>query len=90
MADQVHLGHIFHLAGSPKVTEAAAALVSIPDGALVIGDDGTIVYCGERGDLPDEYQSATVICCRASSTPTSTFRRLTPTTPTAAVNCWSG
>jgi guanine deaminase len=60
MADQVHLGHIFHLAGSPKVTEAAAALVSIPDGALVIGDDGTIVYCGERGDLPDEYPSATV------------------------------
>lgn len=24
MANQVHLGHIFHLAGSPKVTEAAA------------------------------------------------------------------
>src|SRR6185369_13227788 len=60
MANQVHLGHIFHLAGSPKVTEAAAALVSIPDGALVIGEDGTIVYCGERAELPAEYESATV------------------------------
>jgi guanine deaminase len=34
MASQVHLGHVYHVAGSPKVTEAAAALVSIPDGAL--------------------------------------------------------
>jgi cytosine/adenosine deaminase-related metal-dependent hydrolase len=37
----IHLGHIFHLAGAPLVTEAAAALVSIPDGALVVADDGT-------------------------------------------------
>ena len=35
MTTHTHLGHIFHIAGEPKVTEAAAALVSIPDGALV-------------------------------------------------------
>ncbi|HYJ57514.1 MAG TPA: guanine deaminase, partial [Mycobacterium sp.] len=60
MADRVHLGHIFHLAGNPKITEAAAALVAIPDGALVVADNGTIVFCGERGDLPDDFAAATV------------------------------
>ena len=30
MAGQIHLGHVYHIAGSPNVTEAAAALVSIP------------------------------------------------------------
>jgi len=57
---QVHLGHVFHIAGNPLVTEAAEALVSIPDGALVVDDDGTIVYCGERDALPSEYASETV------------------------------
>jgi guanine deaminase len=32
MASQIHLGHVYHVAGRPKVTEAAAALESIPDG----------------------------------------------------------
>ena len=49
----IHLGHIFHVAGSPLVTEAAAALVSIPDGALVLDDTGRITYCGTRADIPD-------------------------------------
>lgn len=57
---QVHLGHVFHVAGTPTVTEAAAALVAIPDGALVIGEDGTIAYCGERDSLPEEFASAPV------------------------------
>jgi guanine deaminase len=61
MAGQVHLGHVYHIAGSPKVTEAAAALVSIPDGALVIDDAGVITYCGERESLGADAQSATVI-----------------------------
>jgi guanine deaminase len=59
MAGHVHLGHVFHVAGSPLVTEAADALVSIPDGALVIDDDGRIVYCGERSQLPTDYESST-------------------------------
>lgn len=57
---QVHFGHVFHVAGAARVTDAAEALVSIPDGALVVGDDGRIVFCGERDFLPDEYGSATV------------------------------
>ncbi len=60
MASQIHLGHVFHLAGAPLVADAANALVSITDGALVIGDDGRIVFCGERADIPLEYQSAAV------------------------------
>lgn len=60
MASQVHLGHVFHLAGTPLVTEAADALVSIPDGALAIDDGGRIAFCGERTELPAEYESATV------------------------------
>ncbi|HZC89057.1 MAG TPA: amidohydrolase family protein [Mycobacterium sp.] len=57
---QVHLGHIYHVAGSPTVSEAAAALVSIPDGALVIDDSGAITFCGERTAIPAGHQAATV------------------------------
>ncbi|WP_037159442.1 guanine deaminase [Rhodococcoides fascians] len=42
----MHRGHVFHIAGSPTVTAAADALVSIPDGALVVDDDGVITYSG--------------------------------------------
>ena len=56
----VHYGHIFHLAGSPKVTEAADALVSIPDGALVVGDDGRIAFCGESRNSRPNTSPATV------------------------------
>lgn len=58
---QVHLGHVFHLAGTPLITEADTALVSIADGALVIDDNGVIAYCGERTAIPDDYESATVL-----------------------------
>lgn len=57
---QVHLGHVFHIAGSPSVAEADRALVSIPDGALVVDDDGRIAFCGERDSLPDVFESAAV------------------------------
>ncbi len=59
MSIHVHYGHIFHLAGSPRITEAVDALVSIPDGALVVGEDGRILFVGERSQLPDLYASAT-------------------------------
>lgn len=60
MAGQVHLGQIYHVAGRPTVTEAAAALASIPDGALVIDDGGRITFCGDRNQLPAGQDSATV------------------------------
>ncbi|GAC83366.1 guanine deaminase [Gordonia paraffinivorans NBRC 108238] len=58
MTDHIHYGHVFHLSGSPLITEADDALVSIPDGALVVGDDGRIAYCGERSGVPTEFASA--------------------------------
>ncbi|KZF00598.1 MULTISPECIES: guanine deaminase [unclassified Rhodococcus (in: high G+C Gram-positive bacteria)] len=57
---RVHRGQIFHVAGSPTVLDAAAALVSIPDGALVVGDDGKIEFCGEFDSLPTEFAQHTV------------------------------
>jgi len=60
MTTHVHYGHIFHLAGSPTITEAVDALVCFPDGALVVGDDGKILFAGDRTQLPDRYASATV------------------------------
>ncbi|MDH3011725.1 amidohydrolase family protein [Gordonia alkanivorans] len=58
MTDHVHHGHIFHLAGSPLITEASDALVEIPDGALAVGADGIIKYCGDESGLPAEFASA--------------------------------
>ncbi|OSC42129.1 amidohydrolase family protein [Mycobacterium decipiens] len=60
MASRIHLGHIFHLADAPLVTHAAKALVSISEGALIVGDDGLIQFCGEAADVPWRFQSATV------------------------------
>lgn len=57
---QVHLGHILHISGSPTITAAADALVSIPDGAMLVDDDGRITFCGRRSDLPDDDAVAQV------------------------------
>jgi guanine deaminase len=43
------------------VTAAADALVSIPDGALVIDDEGRITFCGKRTDVPAGHESAPVL-----------------------------
>ena len=56
----VHRGHIFHIAGAPLVTEAAANLAHYPDGALVVSDAGIIEFCGGWADLPAEHAGATV------------------------------
>lgn len=53
-------GHIFHIAGSPAAGEVASHLVSLPDGALAVGDDGTIAWVGSWGELPNEYAEAPV------------------------------
>ncbi|GAS97865.1 guanine deaminase [Mycolicibacterium canariasense] len=57
---QIHYGHIFHIAGSPAITESPGALVSIPDGALVLDGRGRIAFCGSRTDIPSEYAAAMV------------------------------
>ncbi|MEV6321927.1 amidohydrolase family protein [Nocardia sp. NPDC051787] len=57
---QVHLGHIFHIAGGPVTGEVADALVAVPDGALVIDDGGRIAYCGSRADIPADYRGEKV------------------------------
>ncbi|WP_280244302.1 amidohydrolase family protein [Nocardia abscessus] len=60
MVSQVHLGHIFHIAGSPATGDAADALVEIPDGALIIDAGGRIAYCGARSDIPAAYRDEEV------------------------------
>ena len=57
----VYRGHVFHIAGAPRVQEAASHLVSLPDGALAVGDDGTIVWVGEHADLPAGLDDAPVV-----------------------------
>ena len=57
----VHRGHIFHIAGSPLVTQAADHLAHFPDGALVVDDKGVIAWCGHWAELPAEYASATQV-----------------------------
>lgn len=44
IAATVYRGHIFHIAGSPGVADAATHLQSIPDGVLAVGSDGVIAY----------------------------------------------
>ncbi len=59
--NQVHLGHVFHLAGRPTVQDAADALVSLPNGALIVAGDGRIVYCGDSDDIPAEFRGDEII-----------------------------
>lgn len=56
----IHYGHIFHIAGSPAISDSPASLVSIPDGALVLDGHGRIAFCGSRTDIPPEYATAVV------------------------------
>ncbi|MCC3328074.1 amidohydrolase family protein [Nocardia abscessus] len=60
MVSQVHLGHIFHIAGSPATGDAADALVEVPDGALIIDAGGRVAYCGAGSDIPAAYRDEEV------------------------------
>jgi guanine deaminase len=51
----VHRGHLLHIAGRPTLEQAREALVSVPDGALVVDDSGVIAWTGCFADLPDAY-----------------------------------
>ncbi|MBA0044802.1 amidohydrolase family protein [Mycobacteroides sp. LB1] len=55
IAAAVYRGHIFHITGSPDVADAVAHLQSVPDGALAVGADGVIAYCGPYTQLPQTY-----------------------------------
>ncbi len=57
----IHRGHICHIAGAPKVTEAAQALAWYPEGALAVDERGRIVFCGNWDDLPASLASAHVV-----------------------------
>ncbi len=48
----LYRGHIFHLTGTPRVEEAAGALVEIPDGAIQVDDNGIIEWSGAYTDRP--------------------------------------
>ncbi|MBO0982267.1 amidohydrolase family protein [Rathayibacter sp. SD072] len=56
----VHRGHLLHIAGRPTLEQAREALVSVPDGALVVDDSGVIVWTGRFADLPDSHRGAGV------------------------------
>jgi guanine deaminase len=57
----VYRGHIFHVAGSPAVSRARHHLVSLPDGALVVSEDGSIEWLGDATSLPARFEAATVV-----------------------------
>lgn len=57
----VHRGHIFHIAGSPRVTDASDHLEHFDDGALVVDDAGRIEWCGSWPELPEIHSSATIV-----------------------------
>ncbi|GGF96866.1 putative amidohydrolase [Rhodococcoides trifolii] len=56
---RVHRGHVFHIAGSPVLGDAAESLVEFEDGALVVAS-GKILWCGNHADLPAEYLEMSV------------------------------
>lgn len=59
-AVSVHRGHVFHVAGPATLATAASSLVSIPDGALVVDDAGTIAWVGDHRQLPAPYTEVPV------------------------------
>lgn len=52
---QIYRGHVFHIAGAPDVQTADQHLVSLPDGAVVVDDEGVIAWVGSAADLPEQY-----------------------------------
>lgn len=51
----VHRGHVLHIAGRAVLATAEASLVSVPDGALVVDDSGTVAWVGPYRELPRNY-----------------------------------
>lgn len=53
-------GHVVHVAGDATLATARDQLVSLPDGALVVADDGTVAWLGEHARLPPEHADVPV------------------------------
>ena len=60
MTARVLRGHLFHVAGDARVASAAASLVSLRDGALVVDDAGRIAWTGPYAELPAAYAAFAV------------------------------
>ncbi|GMA34595.1 hypothetical protein GCM10025876_07990 [Demequina litorisediminis] len=60
MSPTVYRAHIFHIAGHPDQADVTSHLVSLPDGALVVAEGGTVAWCGEYAALPLEWADAPV------------------------------
>jgi len=58
-AAHVYRGHVFHIAGSPTVSEARRHLVSLPGGALVTRE-GQVAWVGDFDLLPREFADVPV------------------------------
>lgn len=57
----IYRGHIFHIAGDATLSSASQDLVSLPDGALVVTERGTVGWVGQFQDLPAEFTAAETV-----------------------------
>ena len=57
----IYRGHLLHITGSPTLAESADALVSEPDGALVVDASGRIAYSGSWTGVAEPLRDDTVV-----------------------------
>lgn len=57
----VYRGHVLHIAGTPALEDADAALVSEPDGALAVDPEGRILYSGSWAGMPASLAADEVV-----------------------------
>ncbi|WP_304116416.1 guanine deaminase [Mycolicibacterium bacteremicum] len=58
---RVYRGHLIHIGGAPRLAEAGTHLVSVPDGALAVDENGTIAFSGHHDQLPAALAGADVV-----------------------------
>ncbi|GAA1998726.1 guanine deaminase [Microbacterium ulmi] len=57
----IYRGHVVHIAGAPSLQRSRKALVSVPDGALVVDAHGRVAYAGAWADVPASLTADTVV-----------------------------
>ena len=65
----IYRGHLIHVAGSPALHDASAALVSVEDGALAVDGTGRIRYSGSWDAIPAEVALDDVVLTGACILP---------------------